>query len=282
MDSPQSLVSRRLALLVQHAFPHALALVGLTSQERRAMSTALAQRLYCESQTRVRKSAISYGGCGQCAVCQRVSEGAFYAVALMTPPEGKTFFERAQIDALLHELSLTSLNGLPRLCILDPLEALTPLIQNVLLKTIEEPQLHSHFLFLGSHARQLLPTLRSRLTLLSCPPAVENGEPPSWNEALGQFLHDRNPYAFLDVCFPKNKETKECEHQWWSWMETKCLEITPWEALLQNPALLEAQVKGADLFILAQKRQKTTGFDRASMELWLLHWQNALLSAPSV
>lgn len=70
-------------------------------------------------------------------------------------------------DLLSHAINKTRSR---RVYIIDNADRMNHQAQNALLKLLEEPAPHVHFILISHHAEQLLPTVRSRAQLLRVPP----------------------------------------------------------------------------------------------------------------
>lgn len=78
----------------------------------------------------------------------------------------KGIIARPAIAAVLHELSLHAYADTRRAIILEPADTMTPEAANMLLKSIEEPPAGVRFYLLVSTIARILPTLRSRSSVL--------------------------------------------------------------------------------------------------------------------
>lgn len=78
--------------------------------------------------------------------------------------EGEGSIKIETIRALLASLSITT--DKPRLVLVQPADALTPAAQNALLKALEEPPVDTTFALVTNNLSSLLPTIRSRCTLV--------------------------------------------------------------------------------------------------------------------
>jgi len=119
-------------LLNQDRLSHALAFVGPSGIGKRRVALALAKLGQCPSES-----------------------------ILLIAPSG-TMLKLEQAREILNFLSLRSLSR-RRFIIVDEAQQMNASFANALLKILEEPPAHTHFIFLLPAVSQLLPTIRSRL-----------------------------------------------------------------------------------------------------------------------
>ncbi len=103
---------------------------------------------------------------------------------------------RAAVTDVLREVSLTSGDsGQPRFVVILGSERLTTEAANALLKALEEPPSDVHWLLLARTAAGIMPTVRSRVQLLTIPQRSSKTEQSSEVEESVQ--------RFLDTSLPK-------------------------------------------------------------------------------
>lgn len=101
----------------------------------------------------------------------------------------KGIIARAAIAAVLHELSLQAFANTRRAIVLEPADTMTPEAANMLLKSIEEPPAGVRFYLLVSTIARILPTLRSRSSVVV---ARENAQPVDESRAV-RFIESNIP-----------------------------------------------------------------------------------------
>ena len=160
MNRPEPLIGHTQAvqsletLYQNEIFPHAVLLHGPKGIGKRKFAELAAQTLICGHET----DAFSPNFLS--AYYAQIIEGSNADYHVLEPESGKKSISIDQTRALLKNISLST--DTPRTIIIDAAENLTPEAANALLKTLEEPQPHTHF-FLVCHAlSQLLPTVVSR------------------------------------------------------------------------------------------------------------------------
>ena len=98
--------------------------------------------------------------CDRCASCRKI-EHLRHPDVLLLEPEGQTL-KVEQVRLMQRELAYRPYEGRRRVCILTAADRMAANMSNALLKTLEEPPLHTVMILLANHPRLLLPTLLSR------------------------------------------------------------------------------------------------------------------------
>ncbi|MDI3316202.1 MAG: hypothetical protein QJR14_01015 [Bacillota bacterium] len=130
--------------------PHALLLVGPEEATERA-ARAQTQRALCERGE----------GCGRCASCRRLEEGAHPDWLVVEPPRtGSVGID--EVHRVIRWLSLQPLIAARRVALFRQADRLSPAAQNALLKVLEEPPGDALLLLASALPDRLLPTVRSR------------------------------------------------------------------------------------------------------------------------
>lgn len=111
--------------------------------------------------------------CDQCVSCRKIDHG-LHPDLLLIEPENQTI-KKEQILQLQQELIYRPSEGRRRVCIVTAADRMAPHMANVLLKTLEEPPLHTVIVLLAPHPRRLLPTILSRCQPIRFPPLPREG-----------------------------------------------------------------------------------------------------------
>ncbi len=98
--------------------------------------------------------------CDHCTSCKKIDHGLHPDVSLIEP-EGQNI-RVDQIRQLQRQLAYRPYEGKRRVCILTAADRMAPHIPNTLLKTLEEPPLHTVIILLANNSRFILPTILSR------------------------------------------------------------------------------------------------------------------------
>ena len=145
---------------------HAYELSGPRSIGKRTVAIRLAQTLLCTAEPRIA------GGCGICLACRKVEHLTHPDLRLVTrlvdldrDPD-KKLIAIEQIREMQQDLALRPLEGSWRVVIIDDAADLSEHAEVALLKTLEEPPIHSVVLLLTPTPARLLETIRSRLVPL--------------------------------------------------------------------------------------------------------------------
>ena len=98
--------------------------------------------------------------CDHCISCKKIDHG-LHPDVLVIEPEGQNI-KVDQVRQLQKELAYRPYEGKRRVCILTAADRMAPHIPNTLLKTLEEPPLHTVIILLANNSRFILPTILSR------------------------------------------------------------------------------------------------------------------------
>jgi DNA polymerase-3 subunit delta' len=98
--------------------------------------------------------------CDQCISCKKIDDG-LHPDVLVLEPENQTL-KVDQVRQMQRDLAYRPYEGRRRVCILAASDRMAPNMSNVLLKTLEEPPLHTMIILLANNTRLLLPTILSR------------------------------------------------------------------------------------------------------------------------
>jgi len=99
-------------------------------------------------------------GCDRCASCRKIDHLLHPDVSLIEP-EGQTL-KIEQVRQMQRSLAYRPYEGRRRVVILTAADRMAHDIPNTLLKTLEEPPLHTVIILLANNSRFILPTILSR------------------------------------------------------------------------------------------------------------------------
>lgn len=99
-------------------------------------------------------------GCDRCASCKKIDHRLHPDVSLIEP-EGQTL-KVEQVREMMRALAFRPYEGRRRVFILTAADRMAPHMSNTLLKTLEEPPLHTVIVLLANNSRWILPTILSR------------------------------------------------------------------------------------------------------------------------
>ncbi len=98
--------------------------------------------------------------CDHCSSCKKIDH-ALHPDVLLIEPIGQGI-KKEQVIQMQRELAYKPYEGKRRVCILTAADRMAYDIPNTLLKTLEEPPLHSVIILLANNSRFILPTILSR------------------------------------------------------------------------------------------------------------------------
>ena len=98
--------------------------------------------------------------CDQCLSCRKIQDGVHPDVLLLEPE--KQTIKVDQVRQMQRDLAYRPYEGKRRVCILAGADRMAPNMSNILLKTLEEPPIHTVIVLLANNPRLLLPTIVSR------------------------------------------------------------------------------------------------------------------------
>lgn len=98
--------------------------------------------------------------CDRCSSCKKMDH-QLHPDLLLIEPEGQTL-KVDQVRQMQKDLAYRPYEGKRRVCILTAADRMAPNMSNILLKTLEEPPLHTVIILLANNPRLLLPTILSR------------------------------------------------------------------------------------------------------------------------
>jgi len=159
--------------------PHAYLFVGPAGVGRGTTALAFARMLLCETPS-------DDGACGACEACRLVQAGTHPDLHLITKELARYHDDAAVRARKMQELSievirsflidpawLSSAYGRGKVFIIREAELMSDAAQNALLKTLEEPPPDVRLILIATQSEQMLPTTRSRCTLVRFTPLPE-------------------------------------------------------------------------------------------------------------
>lgn len=171
-------VSALEAALRGHSVHHAYLFAGPEGVGKELAAVGFTQALLCAEKP--------LEGCGTCSTCTRIEKKLHPDVSWVMPDAerverglaGRSDFQGTpsreirveSIRALQERLALHGLESRRKVAVVLSAHTLNPQAQNAFLKTLEEPPAETTLLLVASAADRLLPTLRSRCSLLSFAP----------------------------------------------------------------------------------------------------------------
>ena len=153
---------------------HAYLVVSDDDVLREGMLQLMLLRIYCES------------ACGSCAECRKILSGSKPDIVQPNPDgEPLTLGKHKLLEKVVEDTSLGSFEGGKKVYVLRSMHEASERVQNLLLKSLEEPAPSVVFLLGANHTGSILPTVLSRVKTLSLPP-LSAGDVRSWLEEEGE------------------------------------------------------------------------------------------------
>lgn len=103
--------------------------------------------------------------CGECIHCKRIKENNFTNITLIDT-QGESI-KKEQVEALLHDFSMTSLEEGKRIFIIHGMDKATNASSNSLLKFLEESSETSYGILITENISKVLSTIQSRSQIIS-------------------------------------------------------------------------------------------------------------------
>ena len=133
---------------------HAYLFVGPPGAGKKSAARAFACALFCDD-----------GGCGTCGACARVKRGTHPDVHV-DQPEGAAGYLGEQVREIIHDVSLSPIEGPRKLYIMEGADVFNETAANALLKTLEEPPGDVVFVLLAHSLEPVPPTIVSRCQIV--------------------------------------------------------------------------------------------------------------------
>ncbi|HEY8551723.1 MAG TPA: AAA family ATPase [Vicinamibacterales bacterium] len=145
--------------VVRGTLPQSLIFAGPEGVGKRLTALALAQLLNCPQPIEGddAEPATVRDACGRCPVCRRIETNQHPDVVMAG---GETSID--EMREVLGTAAYRPFEGRRRVFVLDGADRLSAIVQNALLKTLEEPAPSSQFVLVASRPDMLLETVRSR------------------------------------------------------------------------------------------------------------------------
>lgn len=110
--------------------------------------------------------------CLKCNTCERIQYNSHMNVVVIEPINDS--IRKEQIENLMHDFSMTSIEEGPQIYIIKEAEKMNPSAANSLLKFLEEPNPNHYAILLTSNHKRLLDTIVSRTQYIHFKPVSRN------------------------------------------------------------------------------------------------------------
>ncbi len=142
--------------------PHSLLISGQKGTGKSTLALLLSQMVLCSSDAQSRP-------CGTCSNCIRVASYAHPSFLTVGLDRKESSVKIEDIRGIVEKLSRYSIESGKRVVLLLDADRMTVQAQNALLKSLEEPDMQTHFILTSSSRQNLLPTVLSRCLQISMP-----------------------------------------------------------------------------------------------------------------
>lgn len=136
-------------------FAHAYLFEGFTGCGKDEMAIYMAMQLLCTGTSKP---------CLECNNCKKVLHGNHLNVMIIKPQT--EIIKKEQIDELIHEFSMSSIEGGNQVYIIYEAEKMNASASNALLKFLEEPAPNRYGFLVTSNKERILPTIISRTQVI--------------------------------------------------------------------------------------------------------------------
>ena len=142
---------------------HSYLFLGSEGVGKKWLALQFAKALNC-----LQRKADEADACDRCISCIKIDD-RLHPDVLVLEPEGQAL-KVDQVRQMQRDLAYRPYEGKRRVCILTAADRMAPNMSNILLKTLEEPPLHTVIILLANSSRQVLPTILSRCQQISLNP----------------------------------------------------------------------------------------------------------------
>jgi len=134
-------------------------------------------------------------GCLQCYICTQITNHQHQSITWIIPQDS---YSLEDIDSVLEQVRFKLDENQHKFFIFTKADELTAACSNRLLKTIEEPHIGYHFIFLASRTDTILPTIISRCLIQEF---THQAQLEKYQELLELFIENnlKNPQQFLKI-----------------------------------------------------------------------------------
>ena len=181
--------NKRLSAHLKQALPEALLLIGPEHTHALDLVHSLIAYFLCESEKKP---------CNTCRSCHFIQQKTHPDVLFLTQEKPGSAIKIDQIRSLQHEIYQTPQVATHRIIVIHPADELNRAASNALLKILEEPPKHIHFILIATHVETLPATIMSRCQSyqLPEPEPILNAETPGYLN-IGLHYDETTPRGLL-------------------------------------------------------------------------------------
>lgn len=155
---PENILSGLDSLFAEGRCPHALLVDGGGALKRTALARLAAKMIVCSNSERT--------PCGACENCRKADENIHPDIIMVTKPDDKKFFVKADVKKVVADAYLTPNDSHKKVYILSEVQQMNEECQNLLLKILEEPPAYTAFILTSHTANAVIGTVLSRVSRL--------------------------------------------------------------------------------------------------------------------
>lgn len=144
--------------LVNNKLSHAYLLVGEKGLGKTFFTKRFVQFIFCDSKVKP---------CLECLSCRQIAEESGSELLWLKPEVDKQNIPIEKIRQIKDFINLQSLSGGKRVVVIDEVDSMNEAASNALLKSLEEPPQNVIFILIAHNLNQLLPTIKSRCSVLN-------------------------------------------------------------------------------------------------------------------
>ena len=134
---------------------HSYHFLGNEGIGKRRVALQFAKALNC-----LERGAEESDACDRCLSCKKI-DAELHPDVTVLEPEGQAI-KVDRVRQMLRDLAYRPYEGKRRVCILTAADRMAPNMSNTLLKTLEEPPLHTVMILVANSSKAILPTILSR------------------------------------------------------------------------------------------------------------------------
>ncbi len=158
-DFDSALRQRLDGLFSQNRQPHAIVIEGADTKKCERLATFLTMRSVCRAENKP---------CGKCDQCIKAGQQAHPDIYYARPEKKTQIYSMEQMRDIIENASIRPNETDIKIFVFKNAdERLSPVVQNSLLKLLEEPPQNSLFLLICRNSRGLLNTILSRCTVIA-------------------------------------------------------------------------------------------------------------------
>ena len=138
--------------------------------------------------------------CGECNLCELIDKGIDEHIKIIKPVDNSSWIKKEQLLQLKEEFSKKTLDGLPKIYIIEEAEKLNASAANSLLKFIEEPEEGIIAILVSNNRYKILPTILSRCQIYSLKKDKDDVDMPEYQD-LFDFIMNLERNKEQTICY---------------------------------------------------------------------------------